>query len=352
MRAPESIAPVNGDANGSSLSRAKAWSDRVDPADCVIELADISVRYGAFQALRGITLRIPKGATGLVGRNGAGKSTMMRVLLGLVRPTSGSGRVLRTDIFGPGETLRRAVGYMPENDALVLGMRGLEQVALAGELCGLSRRDAIRRSHEVLMYVGLGEARYRTAEQYSTGMRQRLKLAVALVHDPELLLLDEPTVGLDPPGRQRMLDLLEDLTTRHGKSLVISTHLLGDIEHTCETVVMIESGRLLAAGTLSEIVGGQNVHYRLRWSGDGREFLQALRREGGNILVDENASARTASDGRMGEVRIAMPAGFESRRLFERAREAGVCLRTLELDHADLTELYHKLLDEGMPRDS
>ncbi|MFO0947651.1 MAG: ABC transporter ATP-binding protein [Planctomycetota bacterium] len=352
MRAPESIAPANRNMNGSALSSAQAWSDAVDPDDCVIELSDVSVSYGSFQAIKGISLRVPKGATGLVGRNGAGKSTLMRVLLGLVRPTSGGGRVLQTDILGPGETLRRAVGYMPENDAFVLGMRGLEQVALAGELCGLTRRDAIRRAHEVLMYVGLGEARYRTAEQYSTGMRQRLKLAVALVHDPELLLLDEPTVGLDPPGRQRMLDLLEDLTTRHGKSLVISTHLLGDIEHTCETVVMIESGRLLAAGTLADIVGGQNVHYRLRWSGDGQEFLLSLRRDGGNILADENAPVRVASDARVGEIRIAMPAGYESRRLFELARESGVCLRTLELDHADLTELYHKLLDEGMPRES
>lgn len=312
----------------------------------VIELAGIEVRYGEFVALREVSLRIPPGATGLVGRNGAGKSTLMKVLLGLLRPTTGSGRVLETDVLGPGETLRRAVGYMPENDAFVLGMRGLEQVALAGELCGLSPRDAIRRAHEVLMYVGLGEARYRTAEEYSTGMRQRLKLAVALVHDPRLLLLDEPTVGLDPPGRQRMLDLLDDLTHRHGKSLLISTHLLGDIEHACDTVVIIERGEVLASGTLGEILGGEGHHYYLRWTGEGDRFIGALCREGGRILVDEAAAGRPAGKKPYGESRMALPAHVDTTRIFLIAHECAVRLRTVERDHADLTQLYHRMINQ------
>lgn len=345
MKSLDSAVPTNGDARGHAPGSPWADSD-TSLNEAVISLHDLTVNYGEFQALRGITVNIPPGATGLVGRNGAGKSTLMKVLLGLLRPTSGTGHVLDTDILAPGETLRRAVGYMPENDAFVLGMRGLEQVALAGELCGLSARDAIRRAHEVLMYVGLGEARYRTAEEYSTGMRQRLKLAVALVHDPQLLLLDEPTVGLDPPGRQRMLDLLEDLTHRYGKSLVISTHLLGDIEHTCDTVVIVERGALVTSGPLSDILSQNSCHYRLRWTGNGEEFIKALQREGGEVLVTESAAGKLLSS-RDGEVRIAMPAGYATTRIFQVAHDEGVRLRTLEPDHADLSELYHRLINKG-----
>lgn len=348
MTAPNSTAPTNGELDRLALSQG--WEEPLTSAepldDAVISLQNLSVRYGEFQALQSITIDIPPGATGLVGRNGAGKSTLMKVLLGLLRPTTGTGHVLDTDIFAPGETLRRAVGYMPENDAFVLGMRGLEQVALAGELCGLSARDAIRRAHEVLMYVGLGEARYRTAEEYSAGMRQRLKLAVALVHDPQLLLLDEPTVGLDPPGRQRMLDLLEDLTHRHGKSLVISTHLLGDIEHTCDTVVIIERGSLIASGPLSDILRENGCQYRLRWNGNGEPFIAALCRDGGEVLATESAAGKVLSS-RDGEVRIAMPASYDTTRIFEIAFEHGVRLRTVEPDHADLSELYHRLIVKG-----
>ena len=186
---------------------------------------------------------------------------------------------------------------------------------------------------------------YRAVDQYSTGMRQRLKLAVALVHDPQLLLLDEPTVGLDPPSRRRMLNLIEDLTERHGKSLVLSTHLLGDIEHTCSHVVMIDGGRILASGTLDEVLGRQSVHYRLRWQGKGDLFSQMLVRDGGRPLSPPDRSARAGLNARGGELRVEMPGDYDSRRFFELARDAGVVLLTMEVDHGDLTELYHRLLD-------
>jgi ABC-2 type transport system ATP-binding protein len=314
----------------------------VDP---VIELDGVTVQYGGFTALREVTLRIPPGAVGLVGRNGAGKSTLMRMLLGLVRPTTGGGRVLAADLLGPDWLLRQSVGYMPENDALLPGMWGIEQVALAAELCGLAPRLAVRRAHEVLAYVDLGEARYRSVEQYSTGMRQRLKLAVALVHDPKLLLLDEPTVGLDPPSRRRMLTLIEDLTERHGKSLLLSTHLLSDIEHTCSHVVMIDGGRILASGTLGEVLGSQSVHYRLRWHGQGERFTQLLSRDGAHALTNPDKNPRAGLNARGGEIRVEMPSDYDSRRFFEIARDAGVVLLTMEVDHGDLTELYHRLLD-------
>lgn len=316
----------------------------------MVELESISVRYGDFQALHDVSLRIPPGAVGLVGRNGAGKSTLLKVLLGLVRPDQGGGRILGEDLLGAGRLLRRRVGYMPENDAFLLGMWGIEQVSLAGELCGLTKAQAIRRAHEVLGYVDLGEARYRPVEQYSTGMRQRLKLAVALVHDPRLLLLDEPTVGLDPPGRKRMLDLIDDLVREHEKSIVISTHLLGDVEHTCEHVVMMEQGRVIAAGGLREVMGAENVHYRLRWAGQGTRFIEALHAEGG--LVVERVLARVGGREGSGELRIAMPAGFEPRRFFTIAKEHQVVLLTMRTDHGDLTDRYHHLLEEERARDA
>lgn len=311
----------------------------------VIDLRDVWVRYGEHPALRGLTATIYEGATGLVGRNGAGKSTLLKLLLGLVKAAGGVGRLLGESLAGGGRRLRRTVGYFPEGDAFLPGMKAVEQVRLAGELCSLASRESIRRAHEVLSYVGLGEARYRSVEQFSTGMKQRLKLAAALVHDPVLLLLDEPTVGLDPPGRQRMLDLIRDLVENHGKSVLLSTHLLSDIQHTCTDVVMIEAGELLAAGPMDAVLGRDATRLRLQWDGDGRRFVDLLRREGGAVEQREKLSSRPGSPWADGEALAQMPESFDVRRVFELAHEAGVRLRTLDAEYEELTDLYHRLLD-------
>src|SRR6266403_1741015 len=210
----------------------------------LIELHNVDRWYGTQQALHDVSLHLEPGRIGLLGPNGAGKSTLLKVLLGLLAPSSGGGWVLGHPL-GRAETpaldqnhvnsqrqassngidLRRAIGYMPEADALIPGLRGAEYVALAGELYGMPRRQAQRRAHEVLTYPDLEDARYRRLEEYSTGMKQRLKLAQALVHDPPVLLLDEPTSGLDPAGREMMLRLLLSLGRDHGKSFLLSTHL-------------------------------------------------------------------------------------------------------------------------------
>src|ERR1700745_2641971 len=173
-----------------------------------IDLDNISRWYGKHRALHEVTLHLETGRIGLLGPNGAGKSTLMKILLGLLPPSSGQGGVLDLDRRTSGVPLRRAIGYMPEADALIPGMKGADYVALAGELYGMPRKQALRRAHEVLTYLDLGDARYRKLAEYSTGMKQRLKLAQALVHDPPALLLDEPTSGMDPKGREEMLKLL------------------------------------------------------------------------------------------------------------------------------------------------
>src|SRR5205823_9284507 len=168
------------------------------------------------------------------------------------------------DIGRAGASLRRDIGYMPEADALVPGLRGADYVALAGELYGMPRREAQRRAHEVLTYLELEDARYRRLEEYSTGMKQRLKLAAALVHDPPVLLLDEPTSGLDPAGREAMLGLLRVLCTEHDKSLILCTHILGDVERVCETVLILHRGRVLRQGSVSELCACRQDRYRLQ----------------------------------------------------------------------------------------
>src|SRR5262245_54219230 len=271
-----------------------------------LDLHSITHWYGRQQALKDVTLRLERGRVGLLGPNGAGKTTLLRILLGLLRPTSGAGSVLDHPLGGDGYALRRALGYMPEADALVPGMRGADYVALAGELYGMPRKQALRRAHEVLTYLDLGEARYRKLEEYSTGMKQRLKLAQALVHDPPALLLDEPTSGLDPAGRQTMLDLLLTLGRDLGKSLLISTHLLGDVERTCEAVIILHQGRALCHGELRQLFQNRPNRYRLTLQQETQGLLEDLKLEGVEVLDD---------NGR-GEYRVRVPQGFATRGFF------------------------------------
>lgn len=302
----------------------------------MIDLRNLSRWYGNFQALRDVTFQLAPGRVGLLGPNGAGKSTLLKILLGLLPPSSGRGRVLGHAIGADGNVLRRAIGYMPEADALIPGLRGAEYVALAGELYGMPAREARRRAHEVLTYLELEDARYRRLEEYSTGMKQRLKLAQALVHDPPMLLLDEPTSGLDPAGRDAMLRLLLTLGREHGKAILLSTHLLGDVERVCDTVLILHQGRLLLQGGVAELCRRRHDRYRLQIQGDSTAFLEELRLEGVNILHD---------NGR-GELRVAVPANWTTRAFFSLADNFHVLLRGLQPDDEDLEELFQRVLSE------
>src|SRR5881396_338728 len=252
-------------------------------AASVVTLEDVTVAYGANRALRDVTSSFAAGAVGLLGPNGAGKSTMIKALLGFVVPASGRMRVLGLDVAASPLEIRARVGYMPESDAHIPGMNAVSFVGYCGELAGLPRVDAIQRAHEVLFYVGLGEARYRNVETYSTGMKQRIKLAQALVHDPDLLLLDEPTNGMDPTGREEMLALVRDLAHNKQISLILSSHLLPDVEYTCDAVVVMDKGHIAAQGPIASLKQPRGRVFELRVktaSGGVEGFLGKMRAAG------------------------------------------------------------------------
>jgi ABC-2 type transport system ATP-binding protein len=217
----------------------------------LIETASLTKNYGPVKALAGLDLRVEPGIIGLVGANGAGKSTLLKILLGLLAPTSGSASVLGMDIAAEAGEIRKVVGYMPEHDCLPPDVGATEFVTHMARISGLPRSAARERTAEVLRHCGLYEERYRQIGGYSTGMKQRVKLAQALAHDPKLLLLDEPTNGLDPSGRDEMLDLIKRTGTDFGISVVVASHLLGEIEQVCTYLLAIDAGHLLQAAPIS-----------------------------------------------------------------------------------------------------
>ena len=269
-------------------------------ATAVVRFDQVTVSYGAQDALRNVTGMFPAGASGLLGPNGAGKSTLLKSLLGFIRPTHGSMTVLDLSVADAPLDIRARLGYMPESDAHIPGMNAVTFVAYCAQLGGLPPTDAMQRAHEVLYYVGLGEARYRNVETYSTGMRQRIKLAQALVHDPDLLFLDEPTNGMDPKGRDEMLELIRDITRNKGINLILSSHLLPDVESTCDRVVVLHRGDIVAEGPIAELKGATRRAFEIRVKGDVGRFTAALESAGAECHGTEGDVMRVLIDERMG----------------------------------------------------
>jgi ABC-2 type transport system ATP-binding protein len=277
----------------------------------VATIRDLTVRYGSFTALKGLSCTVPEGCTGLLGPNGAGKTTLLKTLLGFVTPTSGS-----VEIFGQplgGAEIRQKVGLMPEQDCHIPGMTAVQFVAYAGELAGMPDNMAIDRAHKVLRYAGLGEARYRNVETYSTGMKQRLKLAQALVHGPKLLLLDEPTNGLDPQGREEMLDLVHDVSHGKGINVLVSSHLLPDIERVCDRVIVVMGGEVRAEDTIANLkrMDAAIVDVELREANEN--FVEAAAKRGLETISVHRGVYRVKGDGSHEKIqRAAMEAAKET----------------------------------------
>jgi len=246
----------------------------------IAEVAGVTKRYRRNTALQNVSLTIPAGVTGLLGPNGSGKSTLIKSLLGLVKIQSGSGRVMDHQWPKMARAIRDSVGYLPEDDCYIAGLTGIESVAFMAELSGLPRVEGLRRSHEIMDFSDIGEERYREVEGYSTGMRQKLKFAQALVHDPPLLILDEPTTGLDPDQRHAMLSRIKTLWTDYGKSIILSTHILPDVRSVCDHVVILVGGTVRVADSLENLSRPVTPTVQVSVLGDPEPFLQQLRGAG------------------------------------------------------------------------
>jgi ABC-2 type transport system ATP-binding protein len=313
----------------------------LDTNSPVVQLDGVTVIYGNNAALKGVTARFNHGAVGLLGPNGAGKSTMLKALLGFVKPAEGRMTVLGLDVAERPLDIRARIGYMPETDAHIPGMNAVSFVAYCGQLAGLPAVDAMQRAHEVLYYVGLGEARYRNIETYSTGMKQRIKLAQALVHDPDLLFLDEPTNGMDPKGRDEMLELIRDLAHNKNVNLILSSHLLPDVEYTCDDVVVLDKGQLAAQGPIAQLKGPGGRVFELRIKGDLPSFLEVLRGAGMECTSTDEDVMRVFIPDSLGT-----HDGNAQRTLFSLAAAHGVQVRHLRPSIPTLEDVFAKALGE------
>jgi len=303
--------------------------------EALLELDGLEVTLGGRPVLRGLTGRLDGRVVGLLGPNGAGKTTLLATLLGFYRPSAGTARLLGLDVRERGAEIRARLGYMPETDAFVAGLSAVRFVRRMAELSGLPARAALERAHEVLFWVGLGEARYRSLDTYSLGMKQLAKLAQAIVHGPQVLLLDEPTNGLDPSARQRMLRLIREIAAS-GVRVVVSSHLLRDVEAVSDQVIVLREGRVATIADLAAEASSDRRFLELETrGGDAAAFLADLAGLGCEVAELANRRAK-----------IVLPEGVESRRLWALAEEHGLQLRRLTVARNSLEHLFLTAMEE------
>ena len=321
-------------------------------AAAIVRVDRLTKAYGRRPpALTDVTLEFGEGITGLLGPNGAGKSTLLQCVLGLLRDFHGDANVLGLDARRDRLEIRRRVGYMPESDSLLPNMTAVTSVRYLGQLTGMSRRHALRRAHECLHYVGLTEALYRPADEFSTGMRQRLKLAQALVHDPDLLFLDEPVSGMDPQGREEFLALIQALANDHAKHVVWSSHMLPDVQKVARQVLILDKGRLKGSFRLEDLHGATG-RFDVEADGDVESFERAVGKRGFEIVSGagasepaETATTTLAEDGLPRFQRIVRVGAAEpTTALLAAGRDAGVRVRRVAAVVESLEDVFHRLL--------
>ncbi len=300
----------------------------------VIELDRLEVKFGARTILRQLTGTLSGHAIGLLGPNGAGKSTLINTLLGFYQPSGGTARVFGKDIRTQRRQVRALIGYMPENDAFIAKMSGVRFVRMMAEIAGLPRRAALERAHEAFFYVGLGEARYRELGTYSLGMKQLAKLAQAIAHGPRVLFLDEPTNGLDPPARERMIQLIRDVRDQGDVHILLSSHLLRDVEECCEEVIILKEGRIAAICNLEEERRANKKFLELETVGANGHFTEGVARLGCECAVARN-----------GRIKLIMPEGVEIRELYKLAAEQQVQIRRLNYKRDSLEDIFLKAME-------
>src|SRR5690348_9287972 len=284
----------------------------------IIELDALDVRFGGRPILKQLTASLTGRSIGLLGPNGAGKSTLLNTLLGFHRPFAGSARVLGLDTRTQPRAIRGLIGYMPENDAFIASMTGVRFVRMMAELAGVPPEQALERAHEAFFSVGLGELRYRPPGTYSLGMKQAAKLAQAIAHGPKLLFLDEPTNGLDPPARLRMIQLIQEIRDRGELNLILSSHLLHDVELTCDEVLILKDGNVAASCNLEEERRSNRRFLELETRGSSGAFVEAIEKMGCEAAWSGN-----------GRVKLVLPQEVEVRQLYQLAAEQNVQIRRL-----------------------
>jgi ABC-2 type transport system ATP-binding protein len=302
-------------------------------AQPVIELQDLSVTFGKREILKSLVCSLRGRAIGLLGPNGAGKSTLINTLLGFYKPSSGSARVLGHDIRSATRAIRSLVGYMPENDAFLSKMSAVSFVKMMAELSGLPSDAALERAHEALFCVGLAEARYRELGTYSLGMKQLAKLAQAIAHGPKLLILDEPTNGLDPSARQRMIRLIRDIRDSKQLQIVLCSHLLRDVEETCEEVLILKQGRIAHYSNLEEERRANKRFLELEFYGPSGDFAEAVEKLGCECAASPN------------RLKVIMADGFEVRDIYQIAAERNVRIRRLNFRRDTLEDIFLKAME-------
>ena len=302
--------------------------------ETTIELNGLNFNYGNIKAVDGVSLVTKKGIYGLLGPNGAGKTTLMKLILGFLKARSGNGKVLGHEIGENNRELREQVGYMSESDSLIPGMDAVDFTSYLGRLSGMPKQEAIKRAHEVLYYVGLEESRYRKIETYSSGMMQRLKLASAIVHDPVLLFLDEPTSGMDPGSRKEMIELINDISKKGTMSIIISSHILTDIESTCEDVIIMDKGKIIANEKISVIASREVDIYEIKLGGNTGEFLKKF-------------SRFKYEKGDRGMIRMQLPSDFSTQEIFDAAISAGTNIRHFLKRRSTLEDTFMNAIGEN-----
>jgi ABC-2 type transport system ATP-binding protein len=306
--------------------------------DPVIELQDLQVQLGDRRILKKLTASLTGRAIGLLGPNGAGKSTLINTLLGFHSIAAGSARVLGYDIATQARQARRHIGFMPENDSFIAGISGVRFVRMMAELSGLPPAHALERAHEAFVYVGLGEARYRPIGTYSLGMKQMAKLAQAIVHGPKLLFLDEPTNGLDPPARLRMLELIREIRDQGNLHLILSSHLLKDVEDCCDQVLILKNGEIASFCNLEEERRSNRKFLELEVRGANPAFREQLDRLQCEVAVAVNGGPST-------RYKIVMPESVEIRDLYAAASAGQVQIRRLLHKRDSLEDIFLKAME-------
>jgi ABC-2 type transport system ATP-binding protein len=302
----------------------------------VIDLHGLSVSFGRRQILKNLRGDLRGKAIGLLGPNGAGKTTLIHTLLGFHQPSAGTAQIFGLDIANDAKRIKSLIGYMPERDSFIAKMSAVHFVRLMAELSGLPSEAALERAHEALFYVGLGEARYRRLETYSLGMKQLAKLAQAIVHGPKLIFLDEPTNGLDPPARLRMIKLIREIRDSGHANIVLSSHLLLDVEECCDEILILRDGQIAVYCNLEEERKSNRKFLMLETRGDQDRFLKALAKLGCEYAV---------SGGH--RLKIVLQEGIEVRDLYRLAAEEDVQIRRLSYKRDSLEDIFLKAMENG-----